>query len=342
MDEKEDKWLLASEMQKAVRRGMGDRAQKAAERLYQVDRAYMAYRLGVIVTEDLLAGGGVRAEWFTQNPWGAKHFTPQKSPEDLDNWRLLIERLSGVIKSSLPCEMNACVWWIQDFEKNNGNWSLLTLDQAQKIATTKDFVWWERALALWRLIGTERFPHEKLPKTQGSLSAWRELAPKNPLVDTIGMKQIEPHIIFLPLAQEYLIKSTIRTTNTEDCSLFGWMDSAVDKHTRDGLKALSLYYRKKIEEGASDLKHATDTLGTLFFWVDGGKLDRSLTSPEEQKVIQDIRGRWLSSRGISGQDFFKTWYDPNLLKKCKERCLSETKWAQTPHTTQTNQMKPIN
>ena len=165
--DKNDKWLLASQLQKSVRRGLTSHALEAAKHLYDVDRAYLAYRLGVIILEDMASASSYLPEFDGDNPWGAKRFDAKKSPEDMDKWLSAVLASAQAVKSSLACEMQHCVWWLDTFEERHGPWHGLSPQQAVDGMLNKNHVWWERALFSWAGAGSRQYKHSLLPEKEG-------------------------------------------------------------------------------------------------------------------------------------------------------------------------------
>lgn len=332
--DKNDKWILASQLQKSVRRGLVDTALEAAEHLYNVDRAYFAYRLGVVILEDMASASPYLSALDGENPWGARRFDTKKNEEELSRWLEAVRLCTQAEKSSLACEMQHCAWWLQDFENLHGPWLQVSEQQALDGMMDNNKLWWERALFSWAGAGTKQYKSNILPEREGSPDwqhTWESLSSFSdirPFIDEIGKKHVEAHTVFLPLARQMLEKNASREEKPlASPKVHGWLAAALDKHTREGLSALKEYCRLNIQQGAKDLgPKRMEILGTLLFWTEGGALSIERTSPEAENIKKDIRKKWLGYHNLNGRELFDTWYKPELLFQAKQHALSGSVW----------------
>lgn len=340
---KDDKWLLASHLQKSIRRGMVGQAMWAAGHLHAVDRAYLAYRTGIILMEDL-AGSGSNDLVDPKQPWGAKHFQSIKNEEDRGHWQNLIKSMAQGVKDNLACEYIHCVWWLKDFEQEEGPWEKIAPEYAIEQMHRQDRPWWWRGLMSWRGVGSKKYPHSLLPETEGLPQTWLEACPLpiQPLIQSIGFKQIEAHSVFLPLVfsrKNQLIQQPLSTE-----TIGPWVACALDKHTREGSRALAEMYRQSPPEHKKmfDPQKAVDILGTLYFWVEGGKHDQFISGDEDQSVRADIRKRWLQHHGLHGRHLFDCWVDLSRLNTQRRKVIQNSIHSQTQGWTAENDTPKTN
>ena len=323
---KDNKWLLASHMQKAIRRGLTQEAIWALEHLYNVDRSYMAYRLGVVMAEDVVAGGDFTLPTGT-NPWGARYFDAKKNEDELKLWLELVTQMAESIKDSTPCEHIACVNYLTDFEKTQGKkWQDISIDEAIEGMTNTDKPWWWRGLMSWRAVGSKKYPSQGLPEVEGDPNAWLETCNEKDrfFIEKIGFKHIEPHVVFLPLARMYqreggLLREEEAILSHGKSNM--WLYCALDKHTREGGQALSLFIKQSSLQDLQKLKSCCDpfdALGRLYFWAEGGKHKRFLSYEASSVIKKDIRSRWLKTHNLNGRWFFDTWFDLPRMNRCRD------------------------
>ena len=171
--EKQDKWKLASQLQKSIRHGHIELARSTALALSGLDMSYLRYRLCVMAVEDVGACNAPAILEDMQPGWDAKSVAARGGGEFLAD---LARRWAGSIKDRLPCDFLACRHWLAEFEQMHGPWTDLRPQPAMDIASDRTRAWWERGLAAWSVAGTERFPGGDLPRVEGSWEQWVEFA----------------------------------------------------------------------------------------------------------------------------------------------------------------------
>jgi hypothetical protein len=332
---KEDKWLLASHLQKAVRRGLREEAAWAAGHLHQVDRAYLAYRLSVIALEDVAAGDPRQvASLVGQTPWGAKRFGVNKDEQDQAQWQATAELLAGLRKDSTPCNWIGCAYWLEEFEQLEGPWSSLNAVDCVGRAMDPGKPWWHRGLLAWRAAGTDRFPHDGLPTIAG---AWDDWVAELPDVDVqtimtgLGARQREAHPIFLPLA----LQDRRNDPNAKEVDFQiqspkhgPWLGAAIDSHTRPGMAAIHDFLRQLPAQEKNELHAFNATaerlVARLMFWMDGGHLDRGWHYGTQHAIAMDTRRRWLKQvNGGNGQRLAAILAKPQAWETCREKVITQ-------------------
>jgi hypothetical protein len=326
--EKSDKWLLASHLQKSIRRGWADEAQWAAGELHQVDRSYLAYRLSVIAVEDVAAGDvqTISQAVDPNVPWGAKRFG---NKNDVGHWRQLARTWAECTKDRTPCEWMSCSWKLSEFEALHGAWIDLTPHQGVLGALDDQLSWWERGLMAWRACGTDRFPSHHLPEASGDFQAWIETTSGSlrAIMTGLGGRQREAHPVFLPLA--------LASRQNEPATLMAypcgevvksgpWILPALDKHTSEGKKALVRFFRSCSFEDRSWLLEKTgseemalNVLGQLMFWMEGGRCDRFWSYPTQELIGKSTKAMWQEHHNVSGMELIKRFGHPQLWNRSK-------------------------
>ena len=167
---KEDKWKAVSHLQKCIRRGWADKIPDVARALWNVDNAYLRYRLAVIAVEDVgianlntvatLLDDKINKRWVEAN----------------GGIEGLIDYMTQLANGSK--DRTACTWGSiaskQAFEVAYGAWSGTTVHRAIEIAHDSQNDPTIRAAAVLRAAGTNLFPHREFPELEGNWNMWVE------------------------------------------------------------------------------------------------------------------------------------------------------------------------
>ena len=334
---KDDKWLLASHLQKSIRRGWSEEALWAASHLYTVDRAYMAYRLSVMAVEDVGAGNLQLGNWIDpQAPWGAKRFgAAKKSPEDWLEWEKVIIDFASSTKDRTPCDWISCTHWLNEFEAHHGPWTEVEPLRALQQIYTPQLNWWERGLFSWRAVGTKRFPSGVLPPdVDGEWDAWLEAAPSqtHSILQGFGARQREPHPIFFPLAVYDRLNDPLTKIVDYDVGPVlkngPWVSAALDKHTGEGKRALSAFLNAHPKERDMLRQHVgydedLNVVARLMFWTEGGVVNRAPTYTTATTISNDIKKNFLKTHQLSGRWLYETWYKPQQWFECRQKVVPD-------------------
>lgn len=327
---KDHKWLLASHLQKSIRRGLIEEASWAAKHLHDVDRAYLAYRLSVIAVEDVGAGDPrVCEQWLTETNWGAKVFSASKTLEDCQKWQQVAESFAAATKDRTPCDWIACQYWIKDFENEEGPWEQLDIPYCIDEAYNQTNPWWKRGLMAWRVAGTKRFPSHTLPEIEGAWETWVEHSDvdSKTLMIGFGQRQREPHPVFVPLSiyernntQSSIVKFSYPLVKSGE-----WLAAALDNHTAEGKRALYHFVRqhdrKLVDEfiqKTGSLDEAVSMIGRMMFWMEGGRVNECWQYPIMDQISTDTKKRWLAEHGVSGRWLFDHWGQPEQWNKSRD------------------------
>ena len=330
MLKKDDKWLLASHIQKSIRRGLVEEVSWAVRELHKLDRAYLAYRLSVIAVEDVASGSiSEVASLVSETPWGAKRFGNKKDDVEIDQWKDAASFLASLVKDRTPCEWIGCSYWLKEFEEQEGKWeSLNPIDCIYK-AYDDNLEWWKRGLFAWRAVGTKRFPNKNLPDEDGLWNEWVEASSNSDLkivMNGLGAKQREAHPIFIPLSLKSRIEdkeSKIVNFKLVNEKTDIWLTSAIDSHTKSGISSIYSFIKSLSYEDRKVLKQFNSTpeymVSKLMFWMEGGHIDKGYSYTLQKKIPLDIKKRWLKSvNGNNGQTIFDILGKPSEWSKFKE------------------------
>lgn len=311
----EDKWKIISHVHKSIRHGRPDDAEQGVRWLWDLDPEYLRYRLAVIAQEDVAAGSPELVAQLLDGGW--KRYDMQKKGvgqvvEHIRKWSL-------AVKDRTPCAFLDCAFYLKEFEDLHGSWAMLSPRAARKIAWEESHPWWVRGLAAWRAVGAEVFKSQHLPALEGNWDYYAQEAKEYAQMSDeefycfeMGRKtQVEAHPIFFPLALAARKKqdATVKEVVVPDLGYAGpWVSAALDKHTLEGKKALEVLVKNKDSEYKSLIKTcspavAKDFIGRLWFWMEGGLLDKQWDYEMTRKIDHQSKIQRLKKAGI----------DPNVL-----------------------------
>lgn len=319
--EKQDKWKVASHLHKAIRHGLPDDAEQGVRWLEEIEPAYLRYRMAVIAVEDVAAGSPQVVRQSFEGGW-TKMAIAQKGGVDF-----LVEQArlwAQSVKDRTPCAWISCTRFRPQFEEKWGEWVMLSLGQAREMAFDETLPWWARGLAAWRAAGADKL-RGNLPGLSGDWEAYVAAATERGLPEDLlecmrvgGKVQGEAHPIFLPLAGLAQLKEGTQVASRQ-VPLAGyagpWLSSALDKHTSEGKRALSNLLRshgpqvRQLMAGGASHEAVEDLVGRLWFWMEGGMLDRYLQYPTAEQIDKDIKRQVLAQANVSGKALFEAFKD---------------------------------
>lgn len=336
------RWLLASHMQKAIRRSLPDEAAWAAERLFVQDAQVARRRLATIAVEDVAtASPEVVGEVFAGD-WQMRALRQR----GVEAFAAVAARLAAAPKDRLACELWACRRWLPEFQAALGPWEQLQPGPAIDIAWDEARPWWMRSLAAWRAVGTQGGywdASETLPSCRGAPSLWRLACRAKGLgeadfavLDNAGPQQAEPHPVFLPLAWSMRRAAdragavTFRSKPPLDLGKVGpWLSSAIDMHTGEGRRAIGTVLagnpdgRRFLARHGRTGETASSALGHLMFWMEGGQLALAPSYPAQEAVVADIKSAFLAvPQPMAGRAFYEHFKDTRAWQSAREQALA--------------------
>jgi hypothetical protein len=280
-----DRWLASSTMQKSIRRGSKETAQRAALTLWHQDKRSLWMRLHVIALEDV----GVASTDVIVKTLSVVNNTVWRSRVgDLKTALYLVCLLCDAVKIRLADELYSIATRDSDYQyaRNcfaNPDHRYLpdcVLDQSRPLP--------ERIIALWYLVGTRRYPSDYLPMRTGTTEAaadvMRSLGAPVDLTENciVALKKSPyPLALFTPLLWTELKK--------HPRSLVTWSDRYKPSVVYKGipLVALDMFTRlgktsyRKLQAAVPELKRfTTEQIGLCIFYIEGYCVDKRLTGIE--------------------------------------------------------------
>lgn len=307
----EDRWRLASALQKAIRRGDAAAAIRAAHACHGVDAAYLRKRLVVIAIEDVMLGN-LRAVAWTLALMGSH--VARRAVGDLRTVVWLAQALASGAMDRTACNLVVAV----DFDRARHSemealaaWS----DEALADAATdlgRPVV--DRMAATWMLAGTKRFPNLNAPswndRPRGRLMSLMVRAGM-PLVlcylaDRAAIRGGGcMHASLLPMWQ--MIQASedqlrfVPGDLPDDPGLGPLLSCSYDMHTRPGQAAIKRLMSVPVVADALARVSPADRKATMFeavFAVEGGKLARRASSPQLDALADGIDDLVLAYSGV--------------------------------------------
>jgi hypothetical protein len=323
----DDRWKLASHLQKAIRRGLADEAEWAVRELWPLDHAYLRSRLAVVAVEDIAGAEPALVGDLFAPGWGKRALDARGGVEAVVE---VARALAGAEKDRTACEMWGARRWLGEFEALHGSWEQMTPIEGAALAWDLEQPWWARALGAWRAVGTKAyFDHgETLPYVEGDPALWRAVcldhgltAADAAVLDSAGKAQQEPHPVFLPLAWQLRRTAFAAGQVRAGPPLLNlgkvgpWLSAALDGHTAEGRRALRQLLQANPDGRAFLAQHgrsdqgpqalATQTVAKLWFWMEGGQCDRLRLYPAADAIAKDLRQRFLlTPTPMDAQAFF--------------------------------------
>jgi hypothetical protein len=295
-----DRWLLSSNLQKAVRRGLTTVATQSAQQLFQLDSEYVWRRLAVIAFEDV---GLAAPERCTRV---LSLFRRKAMRQKLGDERVLrktVRLLTSSIKSRALCDGIATLEF-GPIRNSTGDEVPLTvvLDSSKplvaRIAACRELCGWSSMQN-----GLRKMQSRVDRSGMETLSASMNLTPNVAQMFLKGNGVRDYMNVPVPVIQDVIsptnciVETSTRVFEGKD----GVLHAALDRHTRKGKLSL----RRFAAELPGDLLPMRDRIGAVgaaIFIVEGSALDRWLVSPELEVIRSDFEDTFLDHYGCRGSN----------------------------------------
>jgi hypothetical protein len=300
-----DRWLAASALQKATRRGDVLTAQRAARTLYRYDPRSTWRRLLVIAYEDIGIGAADAVISTTLRSANAK--ARREAGGDEAAALAASHMLAAAPKDRSADLLFAIV--LRDPVLENARSTCRSVSVARRLEFVADpaLSMPKRALAAWHSSGVEERGERRVGPgdLSGLMRTYAELGAPDRLLEAVVLalkKTREPFVLMLPLlwlaaaeGEAELVDSLLPPSGL----INGVPLYALDKHTRLGLQAIGRFARENAEIAQFLSEHARGSreaaLGMAIFYADS-----ALTRP----TLQWRHSVELSAAGVAA-DFHK-------------------------------------
>ncbi|MGA8146775.1 MAG: hypothetical protein WB870_04265 [Gallionellaceae bacterium] len=309
-----DKWVLVSNLQKCVRRGLVKTAQATSLRLLEIDADYFWRRLPVIAMEDI--GFGNPALCLDV----LKTFRRKKLHDELGVERLalyFVEQLAGSLKSRALCEAIVMIEYCVRQEELAAHFKAMTDTQLLGQTNNHGLPFIERLLALRHLCGYREYAHGRsttVAKARPDLM--REI------VWQFGLDDVEAQMflrgqgcthdlnIAVPLVAEMLHAGEVneQRTKLEQESVNGILLAALDQYSRIGKRCLAEFSRTEPMRELLDRWQGVDSVAVVsraVFAIEGGCLDRWLVFSGSDGLHEQLNRYYLERVGFTDEQYQK-------------------------------------
>lgn len=281
----ERKWIAVSHIQKAIRRGRGDIATAWARALWDADRSYCLFRMGVVAAEEIAGANPALARAFLSTEIKKAWFEERGG---FAPFAYFIEQFAASPKDRTSCDIasTASLGHLEGIADKTGK---LDFGALRAIATDLDKPTPARITALWLLAGTKKSPRADLGERHGSLmdflGACGTICPEPDTLFNIDASlrlNKEPNPLALSICRAAQTESSLSTNLTIPTSSFGMgLPCAVDAHTREGRAAIEALLNESADARsiAEPLRAKADKsklLGSLFFRLEGHETTPSI------------------------------------------------------------------
>ena len=305
-----DKWVLASNLQKAIRRGLKDVAISTAIKLVGMDAAYFWRRLLVIGYEDVGFGDlPLCASLLGTFRRTALH--RRLGVEKVAGY--FADRLCSAVKSRALCDAIAMLEFSVKLRHYEEHGFTLSAEELVDSACNAACPPMDRVAALRHLCGYRRWANGRYQTaTRAQPDLLRRVAEQCKLSDTesllflSGQNVSESLNIPIPLVAQMLRASAEQVLERHSEQRFAGIDGiqfcALDRHTRWGKHSFAL-----LLGGSTSLQRffsrrpgldPVKVIGATVFIIEGSKLDRWLVFDGSDQLRSDFEWTFMEHAGM--------------------------------------------
>lgn len=336
-DRTQYRWIMSSALQKSIRRGLVEPAANCAAYLWETDRNYLCYRLGVIIAEDV----GIADVELTQR-YLSTRIAKSKIDEagGLEFVLEIVKDACDSVKDRTSCDAAYVASFIPmpilsgSFDEMEAQASHTALDRTIRI--------YDRINSLWLLLGGKKFkrddefplnyPNDSKGRIKDDVDRAKKVVES--IMPGIGLasafenawiSHAENIALGFPFSAEALCNGTAKS----DDSTIGRVvrksfvgdplaihagtgisipAAAIDGHVSEGKKALFSYLESSAfgKELNSMRIPESDKLGIMkhcLFRIEGHEVDKRIYYPLAVDVMRDCERIPLSSKSDGKADF---------------------------------------
>jgi hypothetical protein len=304
-----DQWLLSSAMQKSIRRGAVNTAMRAGYALWNIDRQRFWRRLHIVALEDT---GVADTESLIQTLTATAQPYWRRKWRDLRVGLYLTQLLCQSVKTRMADSLFVQAERSPAYAALRGELINAPADDLADRVMDEAAPLVERAIAMWFLAGTKKYPSDHLPVRVGdpdyaSSVLSRLTVPADMTHACIGVmsRTSWPLSLMAPLIWQYVegqrTQATIRKTEivpvpeVEGIPLY-----AMDIFTRSG-QASFRHWQKEVPA----LKYfSVRQIGIAMFYEESHLTDKTLTTPAMDDFMD--AGQWVDaeSTGLCLPEYF--------------------------------------
>ncbi len=299
-----DRWVLASNLQKAIRRGMSGTAALTSHWMHDVDPSYVWQRLMVIAYEDIgLADGDLCRDVLAV----CRSTQFQRSRGRARVAAYLATRLADARKSRSLCDLSVILEMQQRRDHLRSTMTALSPSELTAISCNESLPTLRRAAALRELAGyritTYRVVEAFVRPTPSAMSEIADrlrLSPTHRTLYLEGQRGAEGMNAFVPLVAQTNNEATSTNGSFKFEGVRGVLFSAIDKHTRVGGRCIAalLRERKELRDFFSSARRPVAAFGSVLFFVEGGLLNISVTGKDHDDWARQCEAAFIESNGL--------------------------------------------
>lgn len=317
---KQDKWLLVSCLQKSIRKGYTNLALEYADELYELERAYLLYRLSIIAVEDIgYANLDVVHDFMTTEIKKAN--IEERGGKDYV--MSIVEKLANSPKDRSACDLT----YLSAFYKPPTD---IESSSLESIFVNREENIVSRLLAGWEVLGNKKqknpFVQNEVDDIDRFIELNKQITQNEKVLDIIkaGYKfQREPHFIAMGLLdflynEESKAGTKVGKFNVGDvieskltpvmCGYQNrWLIDGLDWHTAEGKRAIYDFVAQRppvveyLRQFNSNNDFVAQTIGSLFFRENGHKVDKRLVYPSAVVILKACTTKSIKAK-IDNQD----------------------------------------
>ncbi len=297
-----DKWLTTSALQKCIRRGHSDLAERFGRSGVRIDADHCFRRLAIVALEDI-GLGDLKLIATTLAVLGDRRRRERLGEERLAAF--LSREMSSSLKSRLACEMLSLVEYNPQSSSIAEQLSGLDEQTLGRIVREREFGSSKQLIALWLLHGSDRLRCQKLRSIKGA-GQWGVLrlltAQGAPLIFhyivKMGLSRCRdslaiPYVLLERFADANPLLKTARDSIPKPEMIGSYPSFAYDMHTRPGrfaLKQAEAMFRSQLSAAG------VRSFGNLVFALEGGCCARRVSSACTQAIRSRATGFELFER----------------------------------------------
>ncbi|WP_370034709.1 hypothetical protein [Qipengyuania mesophila] len=287
-----DKWLTTSSLQKCIRRGHSELAERYARSSVRIDADHAFRRLAIIALEDV-GLGDLRLVATTLAILGNK-----LRRRSLGEERLAVQlavQMSSAMKSRLACDLLSLIEYDNEAGKIAERVSGLDAVALSNIVQGEDFGSTTQLVSLWLLHGTNRLRSRKLVTIagQGQRGLLKLLIDQSaPLIFhyivRMGLSRCRdslaiPYVLLAKFADENPLLRTFCSDIPTSKLIGSYPSFAYDMHTRIGRRAIKQF---EVQFGEELRSMGVRDIGNLVFALEGGLLDERVVGCGTKDISQ--------------------------------------------------------
>lgn len=304
---KEDKWLLVSCLQKSIRKGFKELALNYADKLYEIERGYLLYRLSIIAIEDVGLGNIDLIHDFLSTEIRKANIEERGGK---DYVMKVVEYLASSVKDRSACDLTSLASFYQN-ETENQTPEQVFLNKNESVAN--------RALAGWKIIGGKKHKNNLVGlEDQHDFEKFLDLNEKivnnKKIIEILKFSNTvhrEPHFIAFGLLYslyeselaeklkmgKYVTGQSVEKQFPITLVQNKWLIDGIDWHTKEGKGAVFEFAKdnnelvKHLKTMVIDSETITALIGMLLFRQNGHQVDKRLfypTSVANLKMTQKL------------------------------------------------------